>query len=137
MNLQSRSNSLEKEILANAEMVAQALSEPIVARMSESLPPDLDQAGYANVHRATGMVSVQMGIPVDDAIVFLELTPGRPINNWSKLRNKSRAVLCASTPRAGPRALKRPLPPGPARRHRVARARQRSGRPKLHLQLCW
>lgn len=71
MNLQSRSNSLEKEILADAEMVAQALSEPIVARMSESLPPDLDQAGYANVHRATGMVSVQMGIPVDDAMAVL------------------------------------------------------------------
>lgn len=71
MNVQNRSLSFGTENLADAERVAQALSQPIVTRMSESLPPGFDQAGYDNVHRASGMVSVQMGIPVDDAMAVL------------------------------------------------------------------
>lgn len=70
MGVQHSGFSLDRT-LEDAGQVAEVLGQPIMSRLAEKVPPAVDVTDYAVVHQAGGMVSAQMGIPIDAALAVL------------------------------------------------------------------
>lgn len=70
MNIQHTS-PLQSDVLDYAADVCQTLSQPIMDRLAEQAPTLTDLGDYTTVHQAVGVVSVQMGIPIADALAVI------------------------------------------------------------------
>lgn len=70
MNIQN-SGRLRDGLMGDAREIAGVLSTPIMSQLAEKAPALIDLADYATVHQASGMLSVQLGISVSDALAVL------------------------------------------------------------------
>lgn len=75
MNLQSRGPTFATGAVADAAASAEAISRLVVLRLRHDIDPMASSPAQEDaVYRATGVVSVQLGIDVEDALALLRAT---------------------------------------------------------------